>query len=74
MEHQNEEVGHGHSLAAWVTVLIIIAAFAIGTLFFWLDVPEMVWASAALVVVGGLAGLYLRRAGYGAGGSKTKTH
>jgi hypothetical protein len=39
-----------------------------------LDIPEMVWASAGLVVVAGLVGLALKRAGYGAGGSKTKTH
>lgn len=74
MENHNEEAGHGNSIAAWATVLIIIAGFAIGTLFFWFEVPEMVWASAALVGVGGLVGLALKRAGYGAGGSKTKTH
>lgn len=74
MENHNEEAGHGHSIAAWATVLIVIAAFSIGTLFFWFDIPELVWASAGLAVVGGLVGLALKRAGYGAGGSKTKTH
>lgn len=74
MDNHIEEPGHGNSIAAWATVLIVIAAFSIGTIFFWLDIPAMVWASAGLVVVGGLVGLALKRAGYGAGGSKTKTH
>lgn len=74
MENHNEEAGHGHSVAAWATVIIVIAAFSIGTLFFWFDIPEMVWASAGLVVVAGVVGLALKRAGYGAGGSKTKSH
>lgn len=74
MDNYNEEPGHGNSIAAWATVLIVIAAFSIGTVFFWFDIPEMVWASAGLVVVAGLVGLALKRAGYGAGGSKTKTH
>lgn len=74
MSHSNEEPGHGNSIAAWATVIIVIAGFSIGTLFFWFDIPELVWASAGLVVVGGLVGLALKKAGYGAGGSKTKTH
>jgi hypothetical protein len=74
MSHSTEEPGHGHSVASWTTVTIVIAAFSIGTLFFWLDVPAMVWLSAALAVVGVFAGLVLKKAGYGVGGSKTKSH
>lgn len=74
MPKSTEEPGHGNSIAAWVTVLTVLAAFSIGTLFFWFDVPAMVWASAGLAALGGIAGFVLRRAGYGAGGSKTKTH
>lgn len=72
MSENTTEPGHGDSVAAWTTVIIIIAAFAIGTLFFWLDIAVMVWASAGLALVGLAVGLYLRKAGYGVGGSKSK--
>lgn len=72
MSENQTESGHGDSVAAWTTVIIIIAAFAIGTLFFWLDIAALVWASAGLALVGLAVGIYLRKAGYGVGGSKSK--
>ncbi len=72
MSENQIEPGHGDSVAAWTTVSIVIAAFAIGTLFFWLDIPALVWASAGLAVAGVGLGLYLKKAGYGVGGSKSK--
>jgi hypothetical protein len=72
MTENNMEPGHGDSVAAWTTVSIIIAAFAFGTLFFWLDIAALVWASAGLAVAGAVAGYYLKKAGYGVGGSKSK--
>lgn len=73
MSYENEP-GHGNSIAAWTTVSIVIAAFTIGTLFFFLDNAPMVWFSALLAVSGPVVGLVLKRAGYGVGGSKTKSH
>jgi hydrogenase-4 membrane subunit HyfE len=70
-ENQNEP-GHGDSVAAWTTVIIIIVAFALGTVFFWLDNAPLVWASAGLALTGVVVGLFLKRAGYGVGGSKSK--
>ena len=72
MSDNQTEPGHGDSVAAWTTVSIIIAAFAFGTLFFWLDMAALVWASAGLALVGVGLGAYLRKAGYGVGGSKSK--
>lgn len=72
MSENSLEPGHGDSLAAWVTVSVIIFAFALGTLFFWFDQPLLVWASAGLALVGLGAGWYLKGAGYGVGGSKPK--
>ncbi len=72
MSENQIEPGHGDSVAAWTTVSIVIAAFAIGTLFFWLDIPALVWASVGLAVAGVGLGLYLKKAGYGVGGSKSK--
>lgn len=68
--------GHGNSPASWTAVIIMLVAFAIGTLAFWFDIAWLVWASAGLVVVGALVGLVLKRAGYGVNGSKvtTKVH
>lgn len=68
--------GHGNSPAAWVAVVIMLVAFAIGTLAFWFDIAWLVWASAGLLIVGGLVGLILARLGYGVHGDKwtPKTH
>ncbi|MFM1779430.1 MAG: hypothetical protein RIS51_575 [Actinomycetota bacterium] len=71
-EHQ--EPGHGNSVAAWTTVIIILVATSIGTLFFFLDEPVLVWASAGLAVVGLIVGYILKSMGYGVGGKHTKSH
>ena len=73
MSENHIEPGHGDSVAAWTTVSIVSAAFALGTLFFWLNVAALVWASAGLAVAGVGVGLYLKKAGYGVGGSKSKS-
>ena len=57
--------GHGHSRAAWTSVIVMIAAFAIGTLFFVLDMPLLVWASVGLLIVGMVLWPILNRAGFG---------
>jgi uncharacterized membrane protein len=57
--------GHGHSRAAWASVLVMITAFALGTLFFFLDMPMLVWASAGLLVVGIVLWPILMRTGFG---------
>jgi len=62
--------GHGHSPAAWTAVIIMLAAFTIGTLAYWFDLPWLVWASAVLLVVGALVGWGMAKAGYGVNGSK----
>ncbi len=72
MSANTTEPGHGDSLASWVTVSVIILALALGTLFFWFDQAVLVWASAGLAVLGLVAGWYLKKAGYGVGGSKSK--
>jgi len=74
MTESNNEPGHGSSVAAWVTVAIILTAFTIGTLFFWLDIAPMVWASAVLALAGPVVGIALRRAGYGVNGKHSKSH
>ncbi|PZQ91567.1 MAG: hypothetical protein DI534_00875 [Leifsonia xyli] len=62
--------GHGNSPAAWVAVTIMLVAFTLGTVFFWLEMPALVWASGGLLVVGFLVGVVLAKLGYGVKGPK----
>lgn len=64
------EPGEGHSPAAWTGVIIILLGLAVGTLFYFLDVPVGVWIGAALVPIGLIVGLALSKAGYGVKGPK----
>lgn len=64
--------GHGDSVASWAAVITIMVAFTVGTLAFWFDLPALVWASAGLAVAGVALGFYLKSAGYGVNGSKSK--
>jgi hypothetical protein len=62
--------GHGHSPAAWTAVVIMLLAIALDTVFFFLDLPVLVYICAGLVLVGLLVGWILSRDGYGANGPK----
>lgn len=70
MSTEHEDPGHGHSPAAWTSVIIMLAAFVIGTVAFFLDVQWLVWASVALLLIGLVVGWVLARVGYGVGGAK----
>jgi hypothetical protein len=74
MSHSAEDPGHGNSVAAWTTVTIVLVAFSIGTFFFFLENVPMVLVSAALIVVGFIVGLVLKKMGYGVGGVHSKSH
>lgn len=70
MSNPIDDPGHGHSPAAWTAVVIMLVAVSLGTLFFVLDQPVLVWASVGLLVVGAISGWALAKAGYGAKGPK----
>ena len=74
MSENLSDTSHGDSVASWTAVIIIMVAVAAGTLFFWLDQAALVWASAALAVVGVIVGFVLKGAGYGVNGSKAKSN
>lgn len=65
-----DEIGDGHSPAAWTAVVIMLVGIAAGTVFFLFDMPVLVWASAAVVVLGLLTGVVLSRLGYGVKGPR----
>ena len=66
--------GHGDSIASWAAVIIVMVGFAAGTLAFWFDQPILVIISAVIAALGAPVGIYLKRAGYGVGGTKSKSH
>jgi len=66
MSFESADPGHGHSTAAWTAVTIMLIAFAIGTVAFFFEVVWLVWASAALLLVGWAVGAIMAKAGYGA--------
>lgn len=70
MSNPIADPGHGHSPAAWTAVVIMLLAFTLGTIFFALDMPVGVWASAGLLVVGWIVGWAMAKAGYGVKGPK----
>lgn len=61
---------HGHSPAAWTAVIIMLAAFTAGTLFFWFENAVGVWVSVAMMFVGWAVGGVLAKLGYGVNGPK----
>ena len=70
MSNNIGDPGHGHSPAAWTAVVIMLLAVSLGTLFFFLDMPVLVWASAGLLIVGLIVGWAMAKAGYGVNGPK----
>lgn len=69
MNAQNDP-GHGHSPAAWTAVIIMLIGFTIGTVAFFFELAWLVWASAALVLLGWITGGVLAKAGYGVRGTR----
>lgn len=70
MTNSIADPGHGHSPAAWTAVVIMLLGFAVGTLFFCLDLRPGVYAGAALVFVGLIVGWVMAKAGWGVKGPK----
>ena len=69
--------GHGHSPAAWVAVIMMIVAFAIGVFAFWFVSTWLIWVAAVFLVLGPIAGWVLAKVGYGVAGPRyqpKKTH
>ncbi|WP_345373949.1 DUF6704 family protein [Frondihabitans cladoniiphilus] len=68
--HEEEHDSEGNSIAAWTAVVIMLVAFAVGTVAFMFNVPVVVWASLGLLIVGLIVGQILKRLGYGVGGHR----
>lgn len=76
MTSEDSEPGHGDSPAAWTAVVIMLIGFAVGTVALYLDFTYpvqlmwLVWAGAAIILIGLIVGFVLARLGYGVGGTK----
>jgi carbon starvation protein CstA len=70
MSIESADPGHGHSPAAWTTVIIMLIGFVIGTVAFYLELPWVVVGAACLALIGLIVGFVMRKLGYGVGGSK----
>ena len=56
---------HGHTVAAWVAVAIIMAAFIVGAAGILMSNWAVFWGSVLLAAVGAAAGKVLQSMGYG---------
>lgn len=56
---------HGNTVAAWVGVAIMMAAFVLGAIGLLVGSAPTFWASVIVFAVGPIAGLALQKAGYG---------
>jgi hypothetical protein len=64
-EHEHHE-DHGHSVAAWSGVTIILVGSAVAALAVVLARPVLFWIGIGVCLVGAVAGKVLGMAGYGA--------
>ncbi len=70
MNYGPNDPGEGHSPAAWTAVIIMLVAFAAGTVFFVFDMPVAVIVSIVVLAIGPVVGAIMARAGYGVNGPK----
>ncbi|GAB3684063.1 hypothetical protein GCM10027591_18320 [Zhihengliuella somnathii] len=68
-----EQPGHGNSVAAWSMVAVMLVGFAVGCVGFTIaNVPVLV-VGVVIIFAGLILGWILKKAGFGVGGSKSKS-
>jgi hypothetical protein len=68
-----EPAGHGNSIAAWSAVGVMLVGTLIGCVGYTLANLPILLAGLGVIVLGLVVGGALKAAGYGVGGSKTKS-
>ncbi|MFD0314344.1 HGxxPAAW family protein [Streptomyces flavalbus] len=58
--------GHGHTPAAWTSVIITFIGFCVAGLFMVADNPVGFWAGMVVIALGGVVGGIMRAMGLGA--------
>ncbi|MBC7289749.1 MAG: hypothetical protein H5T83_00255 [Actinotalea sp.] len=56
---------HGHTLAAWVTVIVVMSGSVTAALAVLFAIPWLFWVGMAIIVVGGVVGYVLKMLGFG---------
>jgi hypothetical protein len=56
---------HGHTLAAWVTVIVVMSGSLTAALAVLFSMPWLFWVGMAIVVVGCVVGFVLKMLGFG---------
>nr|WP_297429417.1 HGxxPAAW family protein [uncultured Actinotalea sp.] len=56
---------HGHTLAAWVTVIVVMSGSVTAALAVLFSMPWLFWVGMAIVVVGCVVGYVLKMLGFG---------
>jgi hypothetical protein len=60
-----DEAGHGDTVAAWTSVVVLILGFSGMVLFFYIGDLNLTFASIAVILIGAIAGPVLSRLGFG---------
>lgn len=68
-----EQPGHGNSVAAWSMVAVMLVGFAVGCVGFTIANTPVLGAGIVIIVAGLILGWILKKAGFGVGGSKSKS-
>ena len=70
MSHGNEELGHGHSVAAWTAVIVAIIGVSVLTLGVVLEISVLNIIGSAITVISIFVGPTMAKLGYGVAGKK----
>lgn len=71
MSHEEDELGEGHSVAAWTLVVVSLVGISLGTVAFFFEIVWLVWVGVGITLFGFLLGFILGKAGYGVSGART---
>jgi hypothetical protein len=70
MSHGNEELGHGHSVAAWTAVFVAIIGVSVLTLGVVLEISVLNIIGSAITMISIFLGPVMAKLGYGVAGKK----
>jgi hypothetical protein len=73
MSNHDEELGHGHSTAAWTSVITTTVGVAIATFGVCLPEGNLLIVGSVVTVLGAVLGPILAKLGYGAAGKTGST-
>ncbi|MBP6043426.1 MAG: hypothetical protein KA500_02795 [Rhodoluna sp.] len=73
MAANNTDLGHGDTVAAWATVIILMVSSVVLTAGVWFASSVAIIAGTVMIPAALAVGFFLKKSGYGKGGSKTKS-